>query len=53
MFRAHARVSKREALGRATDLLELVGIDRTRVRSYPHELSGGMRQRVVIAMALR
>ncbi len=37
---------------RAGDLLELVGIDRERVKSYPHELSGGMKQRVVIAMAL-
>jgi peptide/nickel transport system ATP-binding protein len=34
------------------DLLEMVGIDRTRTNAYPHELSGGMRQRVVIAMAL-
>jgi peptide/nickel transport system ATP-binding protein len=52
MFRAHERINKRDALVRAGDLLELVGIDRGRVRSYPHELSGGMRQRVVIAMAL-
>jgi peptide/nickel transport system ATP-binding protein len=52
MFRAHERISKRDALSNAGDLLELVGIDRGRVRSYPHELSGGMRQRVVIAMAL-
>jgi peptide/nickel transport system ATP-binding protein len=52
MFRAHERISKRDALSNAGDLLELVGIDRARVRSYPHELSGGMRQRVVIAMAL-
>ncbi len=43
---------KNDALARAGDLLELVGIERKRVRSYPHELSGGMRQRVVIAMAL-
>jgi peptide/nickel transport system ATP-binding protein len=52
MMRAHERVSKSESLARAGDLLELVGIDRRRLRSYPHELSGGMRQRVVIAMAL-
>jgi peptide/nickel transport system ATP-binding protein len=52
MFRAHERVQRSEALARASDLLELVGIDRNRVRAYPHELSGGMRQRVVIAMAL-
>jgi len=52
MMRAHERVSKREALSRAADLLELVGIDRRRLRAYPHELSGGMRQRVIIAMAL-
>jgi peptide/nickel transport system ATP-binding protein len=52
MMRAHEPVRKREALARAGDLLELVGIDRRRVRAYPHELSGGMRQRVIIAMAL-
>jgi peptide/nickel transport system ATP-binding protein len=52
MMRAHQRVSKRTALLRAGELLEVVGIDRRRVRAYPHELSGGMRQRVIIAMAL-
>jgi peptide/nickel transport system ATP-binding protein len=52
MMRAHERISKRESLTKAGELLELVGIDKRRVRAYPHELSGGMRQRVIIAMAL-
>jgi peptide/nickel transport system ATP-binding protein len=52
MMRAHERISRRAAQSRAGELLELVGIDRGRVRGYPHELSGGMRQRVIIAMAL-
>jgi peptide/nickel transport system ATP-binding protein len=45
-------VSKREALERAMKLLELVGVDPSRVSGYPHEFSGGMRQRAMIAMAL-
>jgi len=51
-MRAHEKIDKKTALARAGALFELVGIDRRRVRAYPHELSGGMRQRVVIAMAL-
>ena len=52
MMQAHERVDRRTAVLRAGELLELVGIDRSRLRAYPHELSGGMRQRVIIAMAL-
>ncbi|MGZ4432297.1 MAG: ABC transporter ATP-binding protein [Trebonia sp.] len=49
---AHLRLRKDEAHEKAARLLDLVGIPRERLRSYPHELSGGMRQRVMIAMAL-
>lgn len=49
---AHEDVSKSEAAERAKGLLSLVNIDPSRITAYPHELSGGMRQRVVIAMAL-
>jgi peptide/nickel transport system ATP-binding protein len=52
MMQAHERISKKAALSSAGELLGTVGIDPTRVRAYPHELSGGMRQRVIIAMAL-
>jgi peptide/nickel transport system ATP-binding protein len=52
MMRAHERIDRRRALAQAGELLELVGIDRARLRSYPHELSGGMKQRTIIAMAL-
>ncbi len=49
---AHEKVKHADALEKAASLLKLVGIDSSRLRSYPHQLSGGMRQRVVIAIAL-
>jgi oligopeptide/dipeptide ABC transporter ATP-binding protein len=52
VIQAHLKLSRSEAREKAASLLDLVGIPRTRLRSYPHELSGGMRQRVMIAMAL-
>ena len=52
--RAHEKVSKKQAMARSAELLDLVGIPNasTRVHSYPHEFSGGMRQRVMIAMSM-
>jgi oligopeptide/dipeptide ABC transporter ATP-binding protein len=52
VIHAHLRMSRGDAVQKAGTLLDLVGIPRDRLRSYPHELSGGMRQRVMIAMAL-
>ncbi|MEM0494107.1 MAG: ABC transporter ATP-binding protein [Thermofilum sp.] len=52
VYTVHNGLSKKEALEKARELLSLVGVDPRRVNSYPHELSGGMKQRVVIAMAL-
>jgi oligopeptide/dipeptide ABC transporter ATP-binding protein len=51
---AHESISKKQARRRAIDLLKQVGIPNAqeRIRAYPHELSGGMRQRVMIALAL-
>ncbi|MDR2373726.1 MAG: ABC transporter ATP-binding protein [Bifidobacteriaceae bacterium] len=53
-LRAHRPLTRRQAMARAVELLELVGIPdpATRVRSYPHQMSGGQKQRVMIAMAI-
>lgn len=53
-IRLHQRVGKREALKKAAEMLKLVGIPRAEeiLKEYPHRLSGGMRQRAMIAMAL-
>jgi peptide/nickel transport system ATP-binding protein len=53
-IRVHEKISKAAAMDRAVTMMERVGIPRAkdRLRSYPHEFSGGMRQRVMIAMAL-
>jgi peptide/nickel transport system ATP-binding protein len=51
-LQAHIRLSADQARARAEAMIEMVGIPKARLRSYPHELSGGMRQRVMIAMAL-
>lgn len=48
----HENVSKKEAIERAKKLLEIVGIEQSRFYNYPHEFSGGMKQRALIAMAI-
>ena len=52
VFQVHNHIAKKDALERAKSLLTLVGIDPSRANYYPHELSGGMKQRAMIAMAL-
>jgi peptide/nickel transport system ATP-binding protein len=53
VLKAHEpQMSKRDRRARAAELLDMVGIGADRLRSYPHELSGGMRQRVMIALSI-
>ncbi|HHT16630.1 MAG TPA: ABC transporter ATP-binding protein [Papillibacter sp.] len=51
-IRLHNRISHAEAICRSMEMLEMVGIPRERYLEFPHQFSGGMKQRVVIAMAL-
>ena len=51
-LQAHEKVSKDDIRKRSIEVMELVGIDPAHLQSYPHQLSGGMRQRAMIAMAL-
>lgn len=52
VIRLHNKLSREDAEKRAVDVLEMVGIPGTRFGDYPHQFSGGMKQRVVIAIAL-
>ena len=52
VIRLHEKIGRKEAAEKAGDMLEMVGIPRDRGGEYPHQFSGGMKQRVVIAMAL-
>lgn len=52
VIRLHQNVSKKEALEKACEMMEVVGIDGARHGEYPHQFSGGMKQRIVIAIAL-
>jgi len=52
VIRLHEKCGKKEAAEKAGSMLEMVGIPRDRGREFPHQFSGGMKQRVVIAMAL-
>lgn len=52
LFFAHGFTSREEVRERAGEMLDMVGIPKDRLDSYPHQLSGGMRQRVVLALAL-
>jgi peptide/nickel transport system ATP-binding protein len=51
-MRSHGVTSKAEIAGRSAEVLRMVGIDPVHLKSYPHQLSGGMRQRSMIAMAM-
>lgn len=49
---AHSNMSKKEAYDRSVEVFRMVGLEEKRLKSYPHQMSGGMKQRAIIAMAL-
>lgn len=51
-IQAHTKMSKDEAYKRAAEVFKMVGLEEKRLKSYPHQMSGGMKQRAIIAMAL-
>lgn len=51
-IRAHSNATKDEAEKRSKEVFEIIGLDAKRLNSYPHQMSGGMKQRAIIAMAL-
>lgn len=51
-IRAHTNSTKKEAYKRAVEVFSIIGLEEKRLRSYPHQMSGGMKQRAIIAMAL-
>lgn len=52
VIRIHQKLSRKKAMEKAGEMLEMVGIPGSRCNEYPHQFSGGMKQRIVIAMAL-
>lgn len=51
-IQAHRKDSRNQAMKRAEELFDVVGLEKKRLRAYPHEMSGGMKQRAIIAMAM-
>ncbi|NIZ60012.1 sugar ABC transporter ATP-binding protein [Sedimentitalea sp. CY04] len=52
MLKAHGKISREDIITRTAEMLKMVGIPAERMHAYPHQLSGGMRQRVALALAL-
>lgn len=51
-LRAHSTMTRQQAMKRAEEVFRMVGLEAKRLKSYPHQMSGGMKQRAIIAMAL-